>query len=181
MRWLVVLAIGCSRPQLHSHRAHARLPALAPVAIREVALARAPGALPSGVILEPGFPLPAEVASWLHVRIEHPLWIDGWVPASARGPFWREQHVGVPDLESLDADLVVRESPDPDAPIDAVLDRGTSAAIHGVPGTWAPVEAFAARVHVTGWAIVPPPRGHTFDFDGDVIEGDLVHPEGERD
>jgi hypothetical protein len=165
----------------HGPRAQQWQIARSPVAIREVALVPAPGALPVGIMLEPGYPLPKNVASWLHVHQDHPIRIDGWVPASARGPFWQEHPLDLGDRVNSDAAVVVRDAPEADAAIIAVLDAGVSAAIRGEPGTWAPIEAIAGRVHVIGWAIVPPPRIHKFDFDSDVIEGDLVRPEGIRD
>jgi hypothetical protein len=197
VRRLVVLAIACSPPRVQPHvrpwhvrvartgattdSAHARIGTLGPVAIREVALVPAPGALPVGVMLEPGYPLPPTVASWLHVHQDHPIRVDGWVPSSARGLFWQERALDLGDRVSADIAVVIRDAPEPDAAVIAVLDVGISAAIQGEPGSWAPIEAATGRVRVAGWAIVPPPRVHTFDFEGDTIEGDLVRPEGMRD
>jgi hypothetical protein len=197
VRWLAVLAVACSPPRVQPHvqpwhvrvartgattdSAHARIGALGTVAIREVALVPAPGALPVGVVLEPGYPLPPTVASWLHVHQDHPIRVDGWVPTSARGLFWQEMPPGVGERVSADKPIVVRDSPDSDGCLVAVLDPGVAAEISGEPGTWAPIEAVAGRVRVIGWAIVPPLRIDTFDFGDDVIEGDLVRPEGERD
>jgi hypothetical protein len=157
---------------------------LVSVVAREVPLSSSPGAEPCGVYLEPGFPLPPTVASWISVHLDHPVAIDGWVPSSARGvsrdrPFATRANV------QLQPFVLVHDAPAIDSSVVAIFDEG-ALALPGQPGTWVAVDAVADRVRVVGWAVVPEvdltrPKVKVFDFSGDTIEGDLVRPEGIRD
>lgn len=179
---LAVLA-GCTP----SGRYFIRDPSPAPlsaVVIREVALSPSPGAPAVGVWLEPGFPLPATVASWLHVHIDHPVGIDGWVPSSARGPSTAQPQAARADVR-LQPTLFIYDAPTQEGVVVALCDEGMLALL-GEPGTWVAVDTTLAHVRVSGWAEVPEavltrPGVKVFDFSGDVIEGDLVRPEGIRD
>lgn len=157
---------------------------LEPVVVREVQVSPAPGAAPLGASLEPGFELPATNGSWLHVHVDDEVVLDGWVPASACGLFYVETRRQRGTFE-LDDTTVVRSAPDARAPIVATLAGGVVVSLGVAAGDWTRLETVVDDVRVVGWALrsVERPTGRlrTFDFSDDVIEGDLVTPEGPRD
>lgn len=159
--------------------------AWASVVAREVPLSPSPGADPLGVWLEPGFPLPATVASWLRVHVDHPVAIDGWVPCSARGVAVTQPEQQPRADVRHQAFVLVYDAPARDGSVVAMFDEG-ALFLAGDPGAWVAVDTTISRVRVSGWAEVPEvsltrPNVKVFDFSDDTIEGDLVKPEGVRD
>lgn len=171
--WFARLANGRT-----SDASFARVELATPVVVREVAVVDRPGGLPTGIYLEPGYPLDATVASWLHVHAERPIAVDGWVPVAARGLYWRPAPFSTVgrETESISTMTIVHADPDDASGAIAVLDAGVFAAVTARFGAWSQIDAFAGNVRVLGWARLPPRPARTFEFDDDVIEGELVNP-----
>jgi hypothetical protein len=178
VRLVLPLALAACSP-LPTFTARAWPTRFQSVVVREVELSLAPGGPPSGIWLLPGFPVPSTVAAWIPVHLARPVSIAGWIPSSARGVRFTDR----PDRAQVTSpadQAFVYAAPSLDAPIVAGFDNRIPGLV-GVPGTWAAVQLEMAHVRITGWALVPdpPPRKvTTFDFDDDVIEGELVKPEG---
>ncbi len=104
------------------------------------------------------------------------------MPVSARG-FQSWPPASIDHHNQARSFTLVYDEPETSATVVALLDEG-AIFLDGVPGTWVPVDHVLASIHVTGWALVPEDQQRhirVFDFRDDVIEGELVRPEGMRD
>jgi hypothetical protein len=155
-----------------------------PVATREVEVVPAPNTAGLGARLDPGFRLPGSDAAWLPVHVTGPIAIDGWVPASARGWSWRPRHRIMDRGTTLRfSHAPVRRERSDDGPVVAVLDGWVHVDIAGTAraGEWAFVVAHMGNVRAAGYVRMPAREVDRRGFEGDVIEGDLVDPEGIKD
>jgi len=139
-----------------------------------------------GVVVAPGVAVHG-TGAWLEVHEAMAIDVTGYVPAAATGRVWEAAPPPGTNGRKLGrfADVLAEPRPGADrvAAIPAnepVLDR-----VEAGSAGWLNVTASDASVRVTGWiepAPPPPPPSplaHTYDFSDDVIEGDLVEPEGE--
>jgi hypothetical protein len=157
-----------------------------PVTTHAVDVVLAPGAAPLGASLEAGFRLPATDAAWLPVHVTGPIAIDGWVPASARGWAWHPTRQRTMDRGTMlrFSHAPVRRGRSDDGPVVAVLDGWVHVDVTDAAdaGAWVFVVAHLSnRVRAAGYVRMPARDVDPHAFDGDVIEGELVNPEGIKD
>jgi len=160
---------------------------LSRVVTRETPLWAAPGGAPlPGVVVEPGVEVTG-AGDWSSVAPKVAIEAGGYVPTSATGLLWSAQPPPGTDGKKLGRYAEVFADPTPTAEhlasipgSEPVFDR-----IDPGPAGWLHVTASDEAIRVTGWVAPPPPPRppsalqHVYDFSDDVIEGDLVHPEGE--
>jgi hypothetical protein len=160
--------------------------ALTRVVTRETPLWEAPGGPPlPGIFVEPGVPVTGD-GDWRRIEPAMPIEAYGYVPARATGTLWTAHALPVGNGQKIGHYVEVVAEPTAGAThladvqgFDPVFDR-----IEAGPGGWRHVTAHDTSIRVTGWvapAAPPPPsrQRSIYDFSDDVIEGDLVHPEGE--
>jgi hypothetical protein len=171
VRWCLIALVACSPPAFTARRWPTTFQS---VVVREVQVSPAPGATPYSIWLEPGFPLPSTVASWVPVHLDSPVAIAGWVPSSARGVRFARSPDPAPVTPPSEIDFVY-ELPVPGSRIIAGFAADRLPFLQGLPGSWAPVDVTVGHVHIVGWAVVRERKVKVFDFDDDVIEGDHGH------
>jgi hypothetical protein len=158
------------------------------VVTRETPLSEWEGGPPlPGIVIEPGVTVTGS-GDWLSIAPEFGIEATGYVPARATGTVWTAQPPPSRAGKKLGRYARIVTEPTPWAtPLAAIpasyplfdqIDPG--------PNGWLHVTASDASIRVTGWvepAPPPPsppgPQRHYYDFSDDVIEGDLVRPDGD--
>jgi hypothetical protein len=159
---------------------------LARVVKRETPVWDGPGGSPlPGLVVEPGTPVSGSGA-WLEVHVAAPINVGGYVPADVVGRIWEATPWPDTYRRWLGFYGDVLGAPSATAQHVAGITGGERVvdSIEPGPAGWLKVTASDPQVHVTGWVAVPPPRPpatvHTYEFSDDAIEGELVHPDGNR-
>jgi hypothetical protein len=159
------------------------------VVTRETPLWEAPGYPLPGIVVEPGVPVRGS-GDWLNIEPRFGIAATGYVPARATGYLWTAQPPPSGSGQKLGRYARVVAEPTswatPLADImgsDPVFDQ-----IDAGPDGWLHVTASDASIRVTGWVEPPPPPSppsaqrhvyDVYDFSDDMIEGELVRPDGE--
>ena len=156
------------------------------VVTRETSLWERPGNAPlPGILVEPGTVVTGS-GDWLSVAPNLAIEATGYVPARATGLLWSAEPPPGTDGKRLGRYVEVVSEPVAGAAHLANISGNEPVfdQIEAGPAGWLHVTASDESVRVTGWVAPAPPPSHSallhdYDFSDDVIEGDLVRPEGE--
>jgi len=152
------------------------------VVARETALVSAPGgAEVPGVFVSGGTAVTGDGA-WAHLELRVPIAIAGYVPHAATARMWERAAKPADATLELPAFADVFATTTPAAqPIAGIAgDSRVVDQLRDAGSGWLAIDAHDASVRISGFvrSARRSPLSGTYDFSDDMIEGDLVEPDG---